>query len=794
MGDTVLWRYCTAIRTVGAKLSTTACLLLTACSAGTMVPQSDPESSRLTGLTLRWLAGTPNGRLSTNNWSIVARAPDGQTIVAHTRIEKVLGDTGDENRVSRATLQRIALDGTVIPLPLHDAEGKPVQVERIDDLAVAPTGMIYANSGKILAITPTGQTRVLVEKGFGNLATDKRGNLWGIPRHSNSSGLTIVTPQGQMRAFRGYPPEASWVRWRQSSQDPRISWYDGTGGGPHLVSDYSNRIWLWVHRSPYSEGDELYRVDDRGDLERVALPVYPPSTLPKKPFTPLRKGDRGPREDWDPKSLAFGPDGTLYVENDARHYNVPAYALWAIRPDARGNISSDSHVDWVAGVVRPGASNFSPWKSPDGRRTDDLPSWPPNEDIARGYAPQDGDMQRWPRDNHIRTYLPSMGSLAMRGRDTLVAGNQSARISSDSADYGSSKILEIAGNNHVRVIADGGPGHMTGESGIGRAVMAPDGSVYYIDGTNLRHVTPEGKDVRVARLEAGNDPDVTALPDNKNVRYPADLLLDQQGNVIIAEPYMGLIRKVTPDGQVSTIAGSVMRWERKPQDGALLEATFGMPQRLTMDSAGDLYVLDRVIRRTIDRGWGGNIRKVDFATGQVTTVARAGDKRAIEDSGGYADIAIGKDDQLLALDEDGAVWAINKKGHHKAIAWAPAFLKRPKELAADHRGNLYIGSIGKRGQGDASLIARIDAHGKAAIVMGPVQDTDKAEGSAPVQFRGLGAMRLTPGGDLLLVLGSSGGSEDGISYDQRVRNAALPMTHNDSASGIAAIEGVADIP
>jgi len=741
------------------------------------------------------------------SWLVVARAPKGGSIAAYTRDQSDgLGKIVDAG----ATLHRIAEDGTVTPLPLHDAKGQPVRLGLVDALAVAPAGTIYVadrDRRQLLAITPAGETRVLAGKVLTDadhdrrardgdatsavftyvhsLAVDKRGNVWV----ADNKWVRVVTPQGEVRTFRNYPEAAGKPSWldERNPPDSKLLWFDGLGESVLIAADNKNEIWLWVHsRDGRSRsGSHLYRVDEQGRLQPATLPAFPPSTL-------------DPGKGWYPRSMAFGPDGSLYLHN---------VAVWAIKPDGRGNISADSRVDWIAGVVgidSTAVRSSTPWRSPDGQRDGDLPSWPPNEDIARSYEPADGDMRSWSeRDKRTRIYLTSLRTLSMHGRDTLLAGV-------DSGD-----ILRIARDNHVSFVANLAPGRLTAESplavGIKRAVMAPDGSVYYIDSFSLRRVTPDGRDIRVARLAIGMDEfdspgdlyvDLSPYQSHLSTFHsPSDLLLDGQGNVLIAEPYTALIRKVTPNGEVSTVAGLGKDGkrprdddEKTPRDGNLRAASFGMPQRLAIDRAGNVYVLDRTVRRSSGRGWGGSIRKIDLAAGNVTTVARAGDEPAIEISGGYADIAIGKDDQLLVLDEDGTVWVIDDSGRHKAIATSPAFLKHPKELVADRLGNLYIGSIFKVGKSDVSRVARIDARGNAAVVMGPSQGDSNVGGSTSAKFNGLGGMRLTPRGDLLVVMGSAGGFVPGYWDSPSIRNQVLPMQRNDMASGLAVIEGIADIP
>ena len=84
------------------------------------------------------------------------------------------------------------------------------------------------------------------------------------------------------------------------------------------------------------------------------------------------------------------------------------------------------------------------------------------------------------------------------------------------------------------------------------------------------------------------------------------LSIDNDGNLIVADKDNHAIRKVTPDGVVTTIAGSTEGF----QDGNSSEAKFNKPTRAITDADGNLYVADALNFR---------VRKIDV-NGNVTTV------------------------------------------------------------------------------------------------------------------------------------------------------------------------------
>ncbi|MFS2215930.1 hypothetical protein ACCD08_15615 [Telluria sp. Tellsp104] len=89
---------------------------------------------------------------------------------------------------------------------------------------------------------------------------------------------------------------------------------------------------------------------------------------------------------------------------------------------------------------------------------------------------------------------------------------------------------------------------------------------------------------------------------------PRGLAVDTNGNVYVADEGNAAIRKIAPDGTVSTFAG--VAGSSGTADGKGNRARFTQPTAVTIDGSGDLYVLD-----------GTTIRKIT-SDGTVTTVTR----------------------------------------------------------------------------------------------------------------------------------------------------------------------------
>ncbi len=154
-------------------------------------------------------------------------------------------------------------------------------------------------------------------------------------------------------------------------------------------------------------------------------------------------------------------------------------------------------------------------------------------------------------------------------------------------------IRKLSASGQLSVLAGAGsPGYADGNgnaakfNGAGSMVTDSSGNLYLTDLYNhaIRKISPDGTVTTLAGNGKAGDLDGKGTAAQFN--FPQGLAIDSTGNLFVSEPQSGLIRKVTPDGIVSTFAGG-------PQccyangNGNLLSLN-----ALTIDSSGNLYGVD----------------------------------------------------------------------------------------------------------------------------------------------------------------------------------------------------------
>ena len=132
-----------------------------------------------------------------------------------------------------------------------------------------------------------------------------------------------------------------------------------------------------------------------------------------------------------------------------------------------------------------------------------------------------------------------------------------------------------------------------------------DGSVIVADFRNaaIRRILPDGT---VTTIAGGNGRGTLDGPaEDAQFNGPSDVAVDWQGAIYVAECWAHRIRKITTDGMVTTVAGGDHPEDAplRPRDGRAADALFVAPCELALGPVGDLYIGEQTrIRRLSPSG------------------------------------------------------------------------------------------------------------------------------------------------------------------------------------------------
>jgi hypothetical protein len=205
-------------------------------------------------------------------------------------------------------------------------------------------------------------------------------------------------------------------------------------------------------------------------------------------------------------------------------------------------------------------------------------------------------------------YVDATGTNALFSSPAGIAADANGNVYV--ADQGNYVIRKISFAGVVSTVAgDGTYGYVDSDAGTpefqGPNSVALDsaGNIYVADYTTLRKITSAGVVSTLAGTQSPGFNDGTGT--NARFIYPFFLAANADGNIYVAMAWF--IRQVTPDGTVSTLAGS----DHTDHDGIGTSAGFDGAYSIAVDKAGGLYVADFNV---------GTIRYVTSA-GVATTVA-----------------------------------------------------------------------------------------------------------------------------------------------------------------------------
>jgi hypothetical protein len=303
------------------------------------------------------------------------------------------------------------------------------------------------------------------------------------------------------------------------------------------------------------------------------------------------------------------------------------------------------------------------------------------------------------------------------------------------ADTVNGRIRKITPQGMVSTVAGAGSGSADGPAATARfqrpagVAAAADGTVYVADTGNhtIRKISASGEVTTLAGT-AGAAGSANGVGSSARFYYPNSVALDQGGNLYVADRWNQVIRKVTPEGTVSTFCGGMGL--RGSADGPCSTARFAYPGAIAITAIGEFYIADT---------FNYCIRKID-TNGRVSTVAGSPNSEGLVDgSVGTARFYL---PEGIAVDGGGAIYVMDgtlrkiSDGQVTTIAGmsrvetrlnadgvgAAARFETPAGIAADDDGNLYVA--------DDYTVRKVTSAAEVSTIAGRSGSEGNANGAA----------------------------------------------------------------
>ncbi len=302
-------------------------------------------------------------------------------------------------------------------------------------------------------------------------------------------------------------------------------------------------------------------------------------------------------------------------------------------------------------------------------------------------------------------------------------------------------ISTVAGNGAQGFGGDGGPAISAWLNAPGSVTLDMAGNLFIADTNNnrIRKVTPDGIISTVAGNGVSGYGGDGGLATSAQLSVPRSVAVDAAGNLFIADSHNNRVRKVTPGGIISTTAGNGS--EGFSGDGGLAtSAQLQGPEGVAVDVEGNLFIAQPSWNR---------IRKVTPG-GTISTVAGTG-QHGYGGDGGPATSAKLQNPQGVAVDKGGNLFIAD--AHNNSIRKVTpggiistvagtgtssygfsgdggpatsAQLGWPQGIAADPAGNLFIADTRN------CRIRKVPPSGIISTVAGSGGGTFNGEGATAV--------------------------------------------------------------
>jgi uncharacterized protein (TIGR03437 family) len=613
--------------------------------------------------------------------------------------------------------------------------GRPaldVPLALVFGVAADPSGNVFLCSSiqaLVMKVTPHGTLTVVAGNGIQGfsgddgpatnaslnyptgLAVDANGNLYIAD--SNNNRVRKVTPDGNISTFAGngvYGYMADGVPAMGTALAYPIGLATDTNGNVYIADRGNSRI---------------RKVATNGIISTVA-------GNGKSGFA----GDKGPASAAmlnEPTDVAVDTLGNLYIVDNLN---------FRIR-----KVSTDQSITTIAGNGKPG---FSGDKGPATQASLNAPIGVAVDASGNVYISDTGNQRiRQVTSAGTITTLAGTGerNFSGDGKQSTAASIADPQLMAVDpsgnlyiADQSNSRVRKVSSQGTITTFAGSGAGRFAGDGGPSYLAVLDDpqgiaidqaGNLYIADTVNNR-VRKVGADGIISTV-AGNGQATFAgdggLAIHASMVTARAAAVDNQGNIYIADRDNNRIRKVTPGGKITTVAGNGQATS-SGDGGPAAAAAVNSPSGVALDAAGNLFI-------AADH----RVRKVS-ADGTISTFAGTG-QSGFSGDGGLAVNAQLSNPTGIATDPSGNLYIADQNNHRIRKVTADgkidtiagtgppglqgggfsgdggpatsALLNNPVAVAIDAAGNVYIADFNN------DRIRRISSNSSIATVAGAGQ-------------------------------------------------------------------------
>lgn len=284
----------------------------------------------------------------------------------------------------------------------------------------------------------------------------------------------------------------------------------------------------------------------------------------------------------------------------------------------------------------------------------------------------------------------------------------------DVTPFGWAAQLSLTAGDGINGLQDGPVMQARFADPYGVAVDA-SGTLYVADAGDNNRIRRIGTDGMVSTLAGSAEGFVDGAGTAAKFNTPSGLALDSAGNLYVADTGNHAIRKVSPQGVVSTLAGTGVAGFR---DGPGAQAQFNGPIGVAVDKSGRVYVADT---------YNDRIRVIQ-ADGRVSTLA-GGERPGYQDGAGSA--ARFDTPTALVVDAAGLIWVADTRNDairrvtaggevttllRAATPEDARAVHRPISLAVTRDGFLYVGEM------VPGRVLQLSRSGGVHVLTGDTQD------------------------------------------------------------------------